>query len=208
MKKNGKGARFTDLSGRTFGYLTILKRAERGDGRVNYLCRCLLCDGLSIKNGYYIKKGHTISCGCLRSRGERRLIEILSGRGIDYGHDKGFQDCRGLPSEKKKSGLKLRFDFVIHDGPRVAGIIEYDGKGHFEPCYNRKNIQTFERALVCDRIKDNYCRDKGIPLLRIKYTEFDNMENIADDFLRKIMGESVCNRRAPEIIDRTVGSFV
>ena len=29
-----------------------------------------------------------------------------------------------------------------------------------------------------DQIKDNYCKNNNIKLLRIKYTEFNNIENI------------------------------
>ena len=34
-----------------------------------------------------------------------------------------------------------------------------------------------------DKIKDNYCKDKNINLLRIPYWEFNNIENILKDTL-------------------------
>lgn len=185
-KLKGIWRNFNDLSGKTFGYLAVLERAECGDGRVNYLCRCLLCGGLTVKNGYYLTKGRSKSCGCLRSNGEQRLSELLSAREIIHERDKGFSDCRGHPTEKKKTGLKLRFDFVIYDKQLIAGIIEYDGIGHFEPSFNRKNITTFEQTLERDQIKNDYCHEKGIPLLRIKYTEFARIEEITDKFLSTI----------------------
>lgn len=53
-----------DLTGKTFGYLTVLNRAEnnsRGDSR--WLCRCK-CGNEKIILGKSLRSGATVSCGC------------------------------------------------------------------------------------------------------------------------------------------------
>ena len=60
MHKNVK-----DLTGRSFGRLTVIKDSgERQNGNVLWLCQC--CCGQQVKVlGFNLKSGHTSSCGCL-----------------------------------------------------------------------------------------------------------------------------------------------
>jgi hypothetical protein len=127
----------------------------------------------------------------LKSIGERKLIEYLTARKIVYAHNRCFQDCRSLPTEKRPSGVALRFDFLIYDAKKVVGAIEYDGQSHFNPHYFHRGIGNFERVVANDKTKDDYCREKGIPLLRIKYTEFDRLEEITDEFLDSIKAKQL-----------------
>ena len=55
-----------DLTGRTFGRLTVLKIAARNTGRnVDFLCRCS-CGGKTTVPGDRLTSGKTKSCGCLK----------------------------------------------------------------------------------------------------------------------------------------------
>ena len=59
--------------------------------------------------------------------------------------------------------------------------IEFDGKQHFGPNFGgsqEKRIENFLRVKETDKIKNNYCSTTGIKLIRIAYTEIDNLENI------------------------------
>ena len=55
-----------DLTGKTFGRLTVLKRLERNPwGNFNWLCQCS-CGETTTAPGGMLTKGQKRSCGCLR----------------------------------------------------------------------------------------------------------------------------------------------
>jgi len=57
-----------DLTGQTFGLLTVLSREGRDStGKTTWRLRCV-CGGVSIAVGLNLKKGTTKSCGCLKHR--------------------------------------------------------------------------------------------------------------------------------------------
>lgn len=68
-----------DLTGQTFGMLTVLHKAEQRTGSVLWTCRCQ-CGNVCDVPGAQLKAGKRISCGCLEQRG-RPMVDI-SGRVI------------------------------------------------------------------------------------------------------------------------------
>lgn len=82
---------------------------------------------------------------------------------IVFIREKRFDDCRDVKP--------LPFDFYI---PENNLIIEFDGRQHFEKIYNR-DYETTKRH---DTIKNQYCKDNNIGILRIPYWDEDNIENI------------------------------
>lgn len=68
-------SRREDLVGSKYGHLTVI---ERADGR-KWLCRCD-CGEIKTVNGYDIKSGKTVSCGCYRdsAAAERRTTHGAS----------------------------------------------------------------------------------------------------------------------------------
>lgn len=61
----GCGGRVRDLTGETFGYLTVLSEAKRGPtgaGRLNVKC---VCGKEIVVESINLRTGHTKSCGCL-----------------------------------------------------------------------------------------------------------------------------------------------
>ena len=63
---------------------------------------------------------------------------------------------------------------IIHHG--IEYIIEYDGRQHFiqgNGVYD--NEEKFMRTQEHDRIKNEYCAKHNIPIIRIPYTELDNI---------------------------------
>ena len=60
--------------------------------------------------------------------------------------------------------------------------IEFDGKQHYEPIGYFGGLQTFEKLQINDRIKSDYCEDNYIDLVRVKYTQLDNI----DDYLKEV----------------------
>ncbi len=65
-KKYASKRQAEDLTGRQFGELTVLRRAENDkSGRVTWLCRCS-CGNETVVQALRLKSGHTRSCGCKR----------------------------------------------------------------------------------------------------------------------------------------------
>ena len=48
-------------------------------------------------------------------------------------------------------------------------LIEYDGKQHFEPIEFYGGEKHFEEIKIRDSIKNQYCFENNIKLLRLKY---------------------------------------
>lgn len=68
-----------------------------------------------------------------------------------------------------ESGSKLRFDFGITDEQNnLLYLIEYNGIQHYE-----KTIFSSELQNKYDVLKQKYCKEKNIPLIIIKYTQFN-----------------------------------
>ena len=88
----------------------------------------------------------------------------------------------------------MKFDFYL---PDYNAIIEYDGEQHFMPVdFANKGAElatnSYNKNLKRDEIKNKYCKDNDIRLIRIPYYEYDNIESIltselSDVFLCKIL---------------------
>ena len=118
---------------------------------------------------------------CHVSKGEKRVAEYLSAKKIDFVRDKKFEECK----HKKH----LRFDFFL---PLQNVAIEYDGQHHFGPVRfgNQSESQAnenYELQKLKDQIKDSFCESNHIELLRIPYTEYDNILHILDTALQQTM---------------------
>jgi len=77
---------------------------------------------------------------------------------------------------------KLRFDFYI---PSLNAAIEYDGIQHFEPVEQFGGEEAFEDNKIRDTLKNNFCTQKNIHLLRIPYTSM-TVSKDAIDFITKL----------------------
>jgi len=96
---------------------------------------------------------------CNESKGEKAIAHYLDNKNIQYIRQKRFNDCKNI--------LPLPFDFYIHD----KLLIEYDGKQHYEPIDFFGGEEGFKYIQQNDKIKNQYCLDNNIKLIRIKYNE-------------------------------------
>lgn len=64
-----------DLTGRQFGKLTVLSRAENRNGRVAWVCQCA-CGRLHTATAHDLKNEHIKSCGCQRNCNEAGIADI------------------------------------------------------------------------------------------------------------------------------------
>ena len=72
-----------------------------------------------------------------------------------------FDDCKHI--------YVLHFDFAIFKDDKIIGLIEYDGRQHFEPIEFFGGEKGFEQTKKRDEIKNAYCKINNIPLLRLPY---------------------------------------
>jgi hypothetical protein len=107
------------------------------------------------------------SCGAREwgkpSKGEREIAELLDFNQIQFEFGKSFHDCRN-----PETGNHLYFDFYI---PSLNIIVEYDGQQHFKPVIMWGGEDGLKKQIERDSVKNNYCFDNEIPLIRIPYDE-------------------------------------
>ena len=78
-----------------------------------------------------------------------------------------FEELRGI------GGGILRYDFAIFKNDKLCCLIEYDGEQHYHES-NWERSKLF-RTQASDAEKNNYAIINNIPLVRIPYWEYDNM---------------------------------
>ena len=127
-------------------------------------------------------KNDGIKCPYCRKRlsaGEKKVSEVLNEHNISYINQHTFPDCKHI--------ALLQFDFGITDeSGNIVSVIEFDGIQHFEPIEYFGGEKAFEISKVKDQIKNDYCKENNIPLLRIPYWEEENIEKILKEFLNII----------------------
>ena len=63
------------------------------------------------------------------------------------------------------------------------GAIEFDGRQHFQSIDYFGGRNGLKSNLERDKKKNDYCKKEGIPLLRIRYDQIDEIEKILDNFI-------------------------
>lgn len=111
------------------------------------------------------------------SEGERLINTYLTYLGYKIEKQKTFP---GLIYKKQ-----LKFDTCIYIDD-LPCLIEFDGVQHFQPIKYFGGEEGFKKTKIRDQIKNEYCEQNNIPLLRIKYTELAELENIIDEFINSI----------------------
>ncbi|MCR4720912.1 MAG: hypothetical protein K5655_04220 [Lachnospiraceae bacterium] len=120
-------------------------------------CRCKTHNYIWEASGYRLLNGS--SCPkCIQSQGEKKIANWLMSHNIDYRVEEKFSEC--------KDEKPLPFDFYL---PSENRCIEYDGVQHFEPIDHFGGQKKFEYTQRHDQIKNEYCENNNIPLLRIPY---------------------------------------
>lgn len=155
-----------DLTGQKFGKLTVIKKVEKPNNvnpnrqYVFWLCQCD-CGNTCVINGTYLRNGDTCSCGCIKSKGEDKISAILKENNLSFDREYTFMEC--------KDKMPLPFDFYVNE----TYLIEYDGEQHFDKG-GLWNID-FNYIQKHDNIKNQYCKNHNIPLIRIPYTKYNSI---------------------------------
>lgn len=157
--------RMKDLTNQKFGELIALYPNGSNDRRrIIWHCKCSCGKECNLSSDDLIS-GNTKSCGCKRnsSFGEEKIKNFLEQNKIDYIKE----------YTPKTLSFKGRFDFYI---PSMNVIIEYDGIQHYEKgTGNYDNDEKFIITQEHDQIKNQWCKDNDIILIRIPYTKYDTL---------------------------------
>lgn len=161
-------------------YLLNPEDYKRADKR-NLLFKCLTCDNTFRRSLSHYKNGENRCSVCTHkmSKGEYKIKEILDNLNIDYIQEKRFKDCKDIKT--------LPFDFYL---PYYNTCIEFDGWQH----YNMIKYDTSDKFKIRkkhDYMKDEYCKNNNIYLIRIPYWEYKNIENILHTEINKCKSEDI-----------------
>lgn len=120
---------------------------------------------------------YSIGCSiCSGSNGEKAVAAYLKNKNYNFDTEYRFDDCRNK--------YPLPFDFAVFNEDKTLNcLIEFDGKQHYKPVDYWGGEEEFEKNKMRDGIKNNYCEKNNIPLIRIPYWEFKNINSILDEEL-------------------------
>lgn len=165
---------FKNLLGQKFGKLTVVQYAGNHTAgrktltRSLWKCQCD-CGNICYKDSNILLQGLVQSCGeCnMKSKGEWKIQQLLNDCHIIFKQQYKFTDCKDI--------FALPFDFYL---PEYNMCIEYDGTSHYIPnIYGSWNTEeNVERTRAHDLIKNNYCKNNGVSLIRIPYWNYDKLD--------------------------------
>lgn len=159
---------YKDITGQRFGRLIAIQPIFKlsTQGKMYWKCKCDCGAFIQVIN-QDLFSGHTQSCGCLRSKGELKITQLLIKNNIPFERQKQFQNCTF-----SKKNTKPRFDFYVDN----CYLIEYDGRQHYQSDNTGWNTsENLKQTQLRDAFKNKWCKDNGIPLIRIPYTHYDKL---------------------------------
>jgi hypothetical protein len=128
---------------------------------------------------YMVKPANFLSgkrCpNCKESGGEKCIKGYLKENNLNFVYQYSF------PNLKNKRPLK--FDFAVLDGDNLKLLIEFDGPQHFKPVSLFGGDMAFLKQIKNDGMKERYCKDRNIPLLRISHDQIKEIKDILDKAL-------------------------
>lgn len=145
----------------------ISDKYEAGYKKLEVRCECSEIFKCSLDK---IKAGKTKCNRCTKSQSiyEIKVENYLRSCNENYIFQYKIKDCRNI--------LPLPFDFYL---PRLKILLEVDGIGHYKPTrFNGMNLdfvtERYEKVLYNDEIKNKYCKENNIELIRLPYWVIDN----------------------------------
>lgn len=152
------------------GYVLLDKKLDGGDQRI-----LIQCD--KKHTPYWVNVSKYKSTGrrcpyCQNSKGEKAIEKFLISNNVSFKSQFSFDDLKGLGSGK------LRFDFCILNNDKIDYLLEYDGEMHYLETGLGNDLT---KQKIHDSLKDKYCSENKIKLIRIPYWDFDNIEEILNN---------------------------
>lgn len=172
--------KFVDLSGKKFGRLLVISRAENLNGRVTWLCSCD-CGNKKIVQANKLANGHTKSCGCLLPDRNRQRLKR-------HGH-----------AAKNKQSLTYSTYLGMHtrcENENAINFERYGGAG-VDVCERWKSGEGNLSGFEC------FLKDMGErPALEYSIDRIDNSKGYDVNNCRwASVREQVLNRRNTVMVD-------
>lgn len=164
-----------DLYNQRFGMLTVVDRDYTRGPKAYWLCKCD-CGNPKLKSvsGPDLRAGTVQSCGCLKSRGELKVRNILNSLQIEFLDQYSFEDLTG-------KGKQLKFDFYL---PDQNILIEYQGSQHYESFDHFGGEERLKTQQEYDSLKRDYCESHNIKLIEIPYWDYNKLN---EDYLLSLI---------------------
>lgn len=160
-----------DRYGRICGRVVVYKQ---------YRCRCYVCEkeilvkcdqfgiyppteyGIRAYDGYW----SLLSCDCHPISSFQWIVnKLLFENGVLYRVEYSFPDLLGSYGKNN-----LRYDYAVLDhGGAVTCLIECQGEQHYKPIKEFGGKYQFAAQQENDRLKRDYAKAHGIPLIEISY---------------------------------------
>jgi len=151
----------------------LLKELKRRKTQY-FKCKCKKCGSILKLTPYGVSVPHKCKTS-KKSVLEDKTIAFLEKHNIEFLNEYSFKD---LVFKKR-----LRFDFAIFKDEELFCLIECDGKQHFykdTPWYS-------DELKIRDKMKDNYCADKNIKLIRIPFFHIGRVDDILEYHLKSLL---------------------
>ena len=169
-----------DLLGQKFNKLTVVDKEFRPTEIPHVLWKCKCdCGNIITVKPKNLLSGSTQSCGCLQSKGEQKIINILLENNIKFETQKTFKNCY-FPDTLANA----KFDFFL---PDFNILIEYDGIQHYEENFGWNTHESFTQLQKRDNFKTEWCKENNILLIRIPYYDY---EKITKGYIKEKINES------------------
>ena len=160
------------------GFLYQSVYRKNGNIYISYICKKHKEKGIQTMQYQNMKRDSICGCPfCFMSSGEKAVMDTLDSLSIVYKEQYRFSDLA--------DATHLRFDYYL---PYQNKAIEYDGIQHFQPIrFNgisqEQANKNFEITQKHDKMKNDYCKQNGIPLLRIPFFNYENIDKLVKEFL-------------------------
>lgn len=154
-----------DMTDQTYYKLTAKYPVRHSKNGLIWHFECECGNELDVL-GTAVRRGNTKSCGCLNSRYELEIAQLLKSNQIDFQTQYTFEDL--------KIKKKLRFDFAIFKNAQLLGLIEYNGRQHYEAVSKFGGNNRLQEYKLSDQRKQEYCNINNIPLLILNKDNYSN----------------------------------
>lgn len=110
---------------------------------------------------------------------EEAMCSLIESWGYSIDRQHSFDSCRDVNL--------LKFDCYLMD---FNTVIEYDGENHYFPVkYGAQSwedaVKKHEYTKKHDEIKNNFCIENNVNIIRVPYFEFENMDSfLFDKFIK------------------------
>lgn len=115
----------------------------------------------SVSGGHFLGGKYKCNqCRGVQSELSGKVEQWLIEHNIPFIREKKYPDCKNIK--------QLPFDFYIEN----CGCIEVDGQQHYTDRIHGK--ENMIKTQINDGVKSRYCKEHGIPLLRLPYWEIED----------------------------------